>query len=110
MKKQSWMSFFITLSFTFILIALLVPLVIKDRTKKKILKKTLPSKDNIKLWGKFPGELSTTLTHNFKFFNYLNYNNLKDEIKLSENIISLNEKKDYDIINYDEEKNEINFN
>ena len=110
MKKQSWMSFFITLSFAFILIALLVPLVIKDRTKKKILKKTLPSKDNIKLWGKFPGELSTTLTHNFKFFDYSNYNNLKDEIKLSENIISLNEKIDYDIINYDEEKNEINFN
>ena len=53
MKKQSWMSFFITLSFKFILIDLLVPLVKKKRKKKKILKKTLPSKDNIKLWGNF---------------------------------------------------------
>jgi hypothetical protein len=77
----------------------------KDRMKLSFRDKTIPDKDNINLWGKFPGDLKTELNHNFNFFDY---SNSKNSIPLINSSIILNETIDYNIINTDEKIDHIN--
>ncbi len=105
MNPEGWLSFHITMALLFILFAIFIPLIMKDRMKLSFRDKTIPDKDNINLWGKFPGDLKTELNHNFNFFDY---SNSKNSIPLINSSIILNETIDYNIINTDEKIDHIN--
>ena len=60
----------ITIASLFVLLVVVVPILARKSFASGYIEKSNPTKDNTNLWGKFPGDLKTTLTHNFTFFDY----------------------------------------
>ena len=105
MNPEGWLSFYITMAILFILFAIFIPIVMKDRMKYSFKEKTKIDKDNINLWGKFPGDLKTELNHTFQFFDY---SKSKNSLSLINSSIILNESIDYNITSTDENVDHIN--
>ena len=105
MNPEGWLSFYITMALLFILFAIFIPLIMKDRMKYSFKEKTKIDKDNINLWGKFPGDLKTELNHTFQFFDY---SKSKNSLSLINSSIILNESIDYNITSTDENVDHIN--
>ena len=59
MNLEEWLSFYITMALFFILLAIFIPILMKDRMKLSFQDKTKLDKENINLCGKFPGDLKT---------------------------------------------------
>ena len=53
MNREEWLSFYITMALLFILLAIFIPILMKDRMKLSFQDKTKLDKDNINLCGKF---------------------------------------------------------
>ncbi len=98
MNREEWLSFYITMVLLFILLAIFIPILMKDRMKLSFQDKTKLDKDNINLWEKFPGDLKTELNHNFKFFDY---SKSKNSLSLINSSIIINESIDYNITSTD---------
>ena len=105
MNPEGWLSFYITMAILFILFAIFIPIVMKDRMRFSFMDKTKLDKDNINLWGKFPGDLKTELNHNFKFFDY---SQSKNSLSLINSSIIINESIDYNITSTDQNNDHIN--
>ena len=105
MNPEGWLSFYITMAILFILFAIFIPIVMKDRMRFSFMDKTKLDKDNINLWGKFPGDLKTELNHNFKFFDY---SQSKNSLSLINSSIIINESIDYNITSTDSNIDHIN--
>ena len=47
-----------------------LPFIIKTKKTNDFTQKCTPSLENTDLWAKFPGQLQTTIIHNYSFYNY----------------------------------------
>ena len=64
-----------------------LPFIIKTKKTNDFTQKCSPSLENTDLWAKFPGQLQTTIIHNYSFYNFNN----KDEGELTSNISLIEE-------------------
>ena len=107
MNLEEWLSFYITMTLLFILLAIFIPILMKDRMKLSFQDKTKLDKDNINLCGKFPGVSKIELNHNFKFFDY---SKSKNSLSLINSSIIINESIDYNITSRDTNIDQLNIN
>ena len=101
----------ITIASLFVLLVVIVPILARKSFASDYIEKSNPTKENTNLWAKFPGDLKTTLTHNFAFFDY-DYDGPPEQnkykIKLNNNI-TLDENVIYDKFEEDKGTNSIHF-
>ena len=65
MNLEEWLSFYITMALLFILLAIFIPILMKDRMKLSFQDKTKLDKDNINLCGKFPKRFKNRIKSQF---------------------------------------------
>ena len=116
-----------------LILVIVLPIMLKTKKINDFTQKTSPTLDNINLWATFPGDLHSTLIHQYEIYNYTvvesngpiksyDYNvnstfSIKEEVKYqnfsqTENTIYFNANKIYTYVgsnkNEEEEKNSIN--
>ena len=103
MDKKAWKILsivFSILTLVLVFLVILLPILIKNKAINDSKDKSLPKKDNIELWAKFPGKLQSSTVHTL---NILEYTNDLKNISLK-NSISLNEETEYDNFDFKEKK------
>ena len=94
---------FLSLTVISIISLIIVPIIYKKSIESNYKDKTFPSKDNINIWAKFPGDIMSKTTHTFKILDYSDEMlNIKDSITLEENTT-------YDNFVFVEKNNKIKF-
>ena len=93
---------FLTLTVLSIIAVIVTPIILKKNIESNYRDKTIPSKDNIDIWAKFPGEIKSKETHTFKLLDYS-----QDSLNVKDSLI-LEEKTMYDNFEY-EDNNKIKF-
>ena len=115
-----------------LILVLVLPNILKTKKTNDFTQKCLPTMENTNLWAKFPGDLQSSITHNYGFFNYkineenklnkpydieiISNNSIKEEISYNdfiqnstENTIYFNTNRSYTYLgNNDDEKTKIN--
>ena len=76
------------LALLFLLLIIIVPIIVKSSIKSSYTEKVTPKTDNINLWGHFPGEIKSKITHTFNVLDYSEEKvKIKDSIILEENVL-----------------------
>ena len=75
----------ITIASLFVLLVVIVPILGRKAYSTDYIIKSNPAMDNTNLWAKFPGDLKSTLKHNFIFFDYDQKSN-KTSLRVYKNI------------------------
>ena len=60
----------VTIATIMLILVIVLPIMLKTKQRNDFTKKSSPSLDNIDLWAKFPGDINSTLIHNYGIFNY----------------------------------------
>lgn len=87
-----------------LVLTIVLPFIIKTKKTNDFTQKCSPSLENTDLWAKFPGQLQTTITHNYSFYDFNN----KDSGELTSNI-SIREEISYSNFVQNETENTIYF-
>ena len=53
-----------------LILVIVLPIVLKTKKTNDFTQKCSSTLNNTDLWAKFPGELNTSITHTYGFFNY----------------------------------------
>ena len=102
-KKLKIIAFiFLTLTVLSIIAVIITPIILKKNIESNYRDKTIPSKDNINIWAKYPGEIKSKTTHTFKLLDYS-----QDSLQVKDSLI-LEEKTMYDNFEY-KDNNKIKF-
>ena len=90
----------ISLATIFLILVIVIPIFLKRQMTNDYVQKCNPTINNTNIWASFPGELKSSLSHHFSFFNYeKNGENYKINVL---NNISIEEKVNYSDFSKDE--------
>ena len=97
-----------SITIIFIILVIVLPIIIENKIESDSKEKTTPHSDNTNLWAKFPGDLKTTLTHEFKILEYSENQNFNGSVKVKDSI-TLKEEVFYDNFNFTDKEDLITF-
>lgn len=93
-----------------LILTIVLPNLIKTKKNNDYVNKSIPKTDNTDIWASFPGEINTTLKHNYEVFGYTQKDSSKAySFKPITNFSILEEVK-YQNFTEDKENNTIFFN
>ena len=97
-----------SITIIFIILVIVLPIIIENKIESDSKEKTTPHSDNTNLWAKFPGDLKTTLTHEFKILEYSENQIFNGSVKVKDSI-TLKEEVFYDNFNFTDKEDLITF-
>ena len=91
-----------------LILVICLPIMLKREKTNNFTQKCMPTLENTNLWAKFPGDLSSSLTHKYNFFDYKSNSGTDLQIEIKSNF-SITEEVSYTNFTENKTENIINF-